>query len=53
MFKRVLIRLLLGNQKEYFQLIQFKEDTYIVSIRLYEPADVFIRRMEKALHEQG
>lgn len=53
MFKRLLINLLLGNKKEFSQLISIRGSMYLVSIQKHETADDFIRKMKEALREQG
>lgn len=52
--RRLLIRLLLGRRKKgFYDIVLFDGKPYLVNICLYEPANEFIDRMEKALQTQG
>lgn len=53
MLKRILIRLLLGKNKEYFDAVKIKEKWYIVRLCPYVPAEEFISKMQEALQKQG
>lgn len=53
MLKRILIRLLLGKNKEYFDAVKIKENWYIVRLCPYVPAEEFISKMQEALQKQG
>lgn len=51
--KKLMIRLLLGRRKEVSEIVALRGKPYWIDIHLYEPADVFVERMKKALQEQG
>ncbi len=53
MLRKLLVRLLLGWKKEFFDVVEINGCHYIMDIHMYEPADKFIARAEKALQEQG
>lgn len=54
MIKKLAIKLLLGWKKnETSDIVLLGGKTYLLRIQLYEPADEFVDRMEKALQEQG
>lgn len=53
MLRKLLVRLLLCGKKEFFDVVEINGCNYIMDIHVYEPADKFIARAEKALQEQG
>lgn len=52
--RKLAIRLLIGWKKsEISDIVLLGGKAYQLRIHLYEPADEFVERMEKALQEQG
>lgn len=49
MLRKLLVRLLICWKKEFFNVVEINGCHYIMGIHMYEPADKFIARAEKAL----
>lgn len=53
MLKKIFVKIILGRRKRVFEFVRIRGINYKLSIEPYEPADIFIERMKKALQEQG
>lgn len=51
--KKVLLYFLLGRKHKIFHFVKIRGKNYLIDIHPHEPADEFVDRLEKDLHEQG
>lgn len=52
MFRRLLIRLILGNKSNFFDIMPLGSELYLVNIQPYESAAEMIGRLMMELEEQ-